>query len=253
MTIPVGPSGAITWNVLTGTSNTPGAIARWLNKSTLTSGTGGDADLILQEALGWVFTRLRHYRMLMPPVSAFMFAGSGGDQIFLTPDVLEIDFLMISGTASGALYELELIQRQPNDIYRSWTYNGSGSRIAQMPTMYSFNSSFIQLDSIPDLAYPYIYTYYAFLPTLDSQNQSNFITIYYPRLLRCVCMMMGAEWTKESNQGQYDRTYWETEALKELMEAQAQSDRARRASVNVPTYPGGTPGYVAWGGVEAVY
>ena len=47
-------------------------------------------------------------------------------------------------------------------------------------------------------------------------------------------MMMGAEWTKESNQGQYDRTYWAQQAAAELMEAQAQSDRARRAIVGSP-------------------
>jgi len=185
--------------------------------------------------------------MLTEPLYDVMFVGTAGDQIFMPVDALEIDCIMISGTVAGSVYQQELVQTSPNDIYRCWTYDGAGNRVQQLPTAYSFNTNFIQLNSMPDLAYPYFLTYFQFPPALGPTITSNFVTLYYPRLLRSVCMMMGAEWTKESNQGQYDRTYWESEATRELMEAQAQSDRARRASVNAPTYPGGVPGYVAWG------
>jgi len=238
----------LTWTVLTGTTGTPGAIARWLNKSTLTAGTNGDADFILQESMGFIFSRLRHWQMLTAPNSATMAVGSSSDQINVPADMLEMDFMMIVGNVGGTFYQQELTQKQPNDIYRSWGYDGSGVRLPQMPMIYSFNQTFIQLDSQPDLAYPYIYTYYKLPSMLSSTNLTNFLTIRYPRLVRCAVMMMGAEWTKENVQGQFDRTYWEQAVQAELMEAQAQSDRARRASVNAPTYPGSTPGYIGFSG-----
>jgi len=223
---------ALTWNILTGTTNTAGAIARWLNKSTLTSGTGGDADLILQEALGWIFSRLRHWKMLTPPQNGTMVVGN--DQIAVPDDMLEPDFIMIAGLVNGNLYQQELQQKPINTVYRAWAFDGTGARIQQTPVIYSFNESYIQLDQQPDLAYPYVITYYQLPAALSNSNPTNFLTDKYPRLLRTVCMMMGAEWTKESNQGQYDRTYWASQAASELMEAQAQSDRARRAITGSP-------------------
>lgn len=218
---------SLTWNILTGSSSTAGAIARWLNKSTLSSGAGGDADLILQEATSWIFARLRHHKMLTAPISATMVVGA--DQIAVPADMLELDFIMIAGVVSGTFYQQEIEQKPINQIYRSWAYDGTGVRIQQTPLIYSFNQTYIQLDQQPDLAYPYVYTYYQLPAALSGDNATNFLTTFYPRLLRCVCMMMGAEWTKESNQGQFDRTYWEQQALDELNAAQAQSDRARRA------------------------
>ena len=224
---------ALTWNILTGTTNTAGAIARWLNKSTLTSGTGGDADLILQEALGWIFSRLRHWKMLTPPQNGTMVVGN--DQIAVPDDMLEPDFIMIAGLVNGNFYQQELQQKPINTVYRAWAFDGTGARIQQTPVIYSFNESYIQLDQQPDLAYPYVITYYQLPAALSNSNPTNFLTDKYPRLLRTTCMMMGAEWTKESNQGQYDRGYWAQMSQEELMQAQAQSDRARRAIVGSPT------------------
>jgi len=223
---------ALTWNILTGTTNTAGAIARWLNKSTLTSGTGGDADLILQEALGWIFSRLRHWKMLTPPQNGTMVVGN--DQIAVPADMLEPDFIMIAGLVNGNFYQQELQQKPINTVYRAWAFDGTGARIQQTPVIYSFNESFIQLDQQPDLAYPYVITYYQLPAALSNSNPTNFLTDFYPRLLRTTCMMMGAEWAKESNQGQYDRTYWAQQSEDELMQAQAQSDRARRAITGSP-------------------
>jgi hypothetical protein len=217
----------ITWNTLTGTSSTAGALARWLNKSTLSAGANGDADLILQEAQAWIYSRLRHHKMLTTPLSNTMSVAV--DQIPVPADMLELDFITIAGVINGTFYQQEVVQKPINEIYRAWAFDGSGNRIQQMPRLYSFNQTYIQLDQQPDLAYPYVYTYYQLPTVLSGGNATNFLTKFYPRLLRCVCMMMGAEWTKESNQGQYDRTYWEQQSADELNAAQAQSDRARRA------------------------
>lgn len=215
------------WGTLTGSKNTAGAIARWLNSSQLSSGAGGDADLILQEAQGWIYTRLRHFKMLATPQSATMVVGD--DFAALPADLLEPDYIAYSGIVNGNVYSNEIPQLPINDIYRKWQYDGSGARVPQQPMFYSFNGTQFQFDSPADVAYPYSYTYYQSPALLSAGNATNFLTTFYPRLIRCACMMMGAEWVKEAGQGQFDRTYWLQQATDELNEAQAQSDRARRA------------------------
>lgn len=244
-----GTIGNLTWSALVGTTSTPGSIARWLNKSTLGSGAASDADLILQEATGWIVTRLRHWQMLTAPIRSTMSVGD--DTITVPADMLEPDFIMIAGLASdGNFYQQTLVQKPINDIYMAWGYDGQGNRLQQTPRLYSFNASKIQMDAQPDLAYPYVFTYYQRPALLSTTNQTNFLTSLYPRLLRCACMMLGAEWTKENMQGSFDRTYWEQAAQAELMEVQAQSDRARRAAVADPTFPGSLPGYAPYGSIN---
>lgn len=209
------------WTSLTGSKTTTGSIARWLNKGTLTSGAGGDADDILQEAMASIFGKLRHWQMLTAPIAGTMVIGA--DQIAVPSDMLEPDLLQLTGT-----YQSVLLQKTPNEVYAAWSYDGTGTRIQQTPCIYSFNQTYLQLDSQPDQAYAYVQTYYQVPAVLSSDNTTNFLTIRYPRLVRAAVMMAGSEWTKENNQGQYDRTYWGQQLAAELALAQEQSDRARR-------------------------
>lgn len=237
----------ITWNMLTGTTATPGAIARWLNKSSLTAGDGGDADIILDEAMSWIDTRLRHWRMLTPPAAGTMTTGTDADRIAVPADMAEPDFFMIAGVVSGNLYRQELVQRAPNEIYRGWSYDGTGVRVPNIPYSYSFNQSYIQLDNQPDLAYPYVLAYYQHIATLSSSNTENFLTRDYQRLLRVTCMMVGVEYVKENAQGTYDRTYWAQQAENELRFVQSDSDSARRGQRMEARFESGpTTGYGAY-------
>ncbi len=234
---------AMTWASLTGATSVPGSIARWVNKSTLTSGPDGDADLILQEALGSIFGKLRHWQMLTPPTNGVMVVGA--DQITIPADLVEPDFFMLT----GAEYQMVLTQKTPNEVYAQWGYDSTGARVRQTPMIYSFNQTYFQFDSQPDLAYTYMYTYYQIPEALGEDNQTNFLTAKYPRMIRTAVMMAAAEWTKENNQGQYDRTYWEQQLAAELALCQQQSDRARRATVLGITFDGMSSGpYPAYGG-----
>lgn len=234
---------AMNWTSLTGATSVPGSISRWVNKSTLTSGPDGDADLILQEALGSIFGKLRHWQMLTPPTSGTMVVGA--DQIAVPADLVESDFFMLT----GAQYQSVLIQKTPNEVYARWGYDSTGARVRQTPLIYSFNQAYFQLDSPPDLAYTYMYTYYQIPGVLSEDNQTNFLTAKYPRLIRTAVMMAAAEWTKENNQGQYDRTYWEGQLAAELALCQQQSDRARRGQVTGIIFDGATDGpYPAYAG-----
>ena len=64
---------------------------------------------------------------------------------------------------------------------------------------------------------------------LSVSNTSNFLTTAYPRLMRCAIMAAACEYVKDSGQGNFDRTYWAQLTQVEIDQAQAESDRARRA------------------------
>ena len=224
------------WNTLTAASTTAGSLANWANKSTITSGAGGVADAIIQEATSWIYQSLRHWLMLTPPTTGTMTIGT--DTIAVPDDMLEPDVFMITG-----VYKQTLVQKTQEEVLANWQYDGSGTRVNQQPVMYFFNQSYIQLDSPPDQAYPYALTYFQQPAALSDSNPTNFLTSRYPRLLRAACMMGVAEWAKEAGQGTFDRTYWMQIAQEALDKAQTDSDRAKRAAVTGAVFiGGGAPG-----------
>lgn len=207
------------YNQLIGPKTTPGSVAMWLNNSTIQN----DVPEIILEAESWVYRRLRHWRMLTPPVAGFFTVGS--DFIANPADMLEPSYLKITGTNFAAL-----IQRTMEDVIDSWMFDGSGNRVPQQPRIYYFDQGALRFDSPADQAYPYVLVYYQQLSPL-SVSLSNFLTTIYPRLMRCAIMAAACEWAKDSGVGSYDRTYWDTLAQDEVVKAQAESDRATRAIV----------------------
>jgi len=214
----------VDWNSLTGTKTTAGAIARWINNSTLSSGANGDADLILQEAQDWIYRRLRHWRMLTPPYADMLTAGS--DAYTFPADFLEPKLLTITGQ-----YQRLLILKTPDDVINSWAYDGNGNRIQQQPGIYYFDQAALRFDSLADQAYPIALVYFQQPAMLSATNDTNFLTSNCQMLLRRAIMRAACEWTKEVASGQYDRTYWEQAAEAELQAVQEESDRAYHSMV----------------------
>ena len=52
------------YTMLVGSRNTPGAIATWVNDSRIHN----DVPEIVLEAESWIYRRLRHWKMLTPPL-----------------------------------------------------------------------------------------------------------------------------------------------------------------------------------------
>lgn len=206
------------YTTLVGAKSTPGSIASWINNSQIQS----SAPMVVQEAEAFIYRRLRHWKMLVAPVTGTLTIGV--DSIALPSDLLEPDLLYITGT-----YFQEIEQRAMQEVVANYQYDGNGNRVNQQPLMYFFNQSNMQFDSPPDQAYSYSLTYYQ-QPAALSGSLTNFLTTTYPRLLRAVCMMGAAEWAKDAGMGNYDRTYWEQVAELEIQKAQEESDRARRAT-----------------------
>lgn len=207
------------YSQLVGSKTTPGSIAAWTNDSRIQ----GDVPEIVLEAESWIYRRLRHWRMLTPPIPGAMVIGQ--PYISFPPDCLEPFVLMLTGN-----FQQFMIQKTMQEVLANWAYDGSGSRVLQTPQMFSFDQINMNFDSPPDQAYAYVFQYFQQPAPLVTTN-SNFLTTIYPRLMRCACMAAATEWEKDSGQGNFDRTYWDVLAQDEIDKAQAESDRARRGVV----------------------
>ena len=206
------------YNQLVAPQSTVGSIARWVNSSIIQ----GDTPEIVTEAESWIYRRLRHWKMLTAPTYGTFTAGQ--DFITNPGDMLEPFVLFTTGN-----YFQNMEQRTPQEVLSNWSYNGNGTRVQQQPMMFYFDQVAMRFDSPPDQAYGYALVYYQ-QPVALSVSITNFLTATYPRLVRCACMAAASEWMKDSGQGNYDRTYWDTAAQDEIDKAQAESDRARRGT-----------------------
>jgi len=230
----------VDWLSLTGTKSTPGSLARWLNNSTLSSGAGGDADTILQEAQDWIYRRLRHWRMLTPPLVGTMTIGA--DFVTFPADFLEPKIYWITGATAG-LTQQRMILKTPEDVISKWQYDGNGNRVQQQPSIYYFDQAALRFDSPADQAYPTILIYYQQPAMLAAGNDTNFVTSNCQMLLRRACMRAACEWSKEVASGQYDRTYWEQACEDELTRIQEESDRSVHSIIATPQFMGGSEPY----------
>ena len=213
----------ITYATLIGSSSTDGSIASWLNHSSIQT----VADTIVAEAESWIYRRLRHWRMLTSTTGAFT-SNPGGqstvtDYIAIPSDYLEDKSLYVTG-----VYYQKMSRKPIEEILSMYNYDGSGYRIVQQPMYYFNDNTNIKFESPPDQAYPYLLYYYQQPDSLASTS-TNFLTQFYPRLLRATCCASAAEFMKDAGQGNYDRTYWDQMSQAELDAAQIESDRSVRS------------------------
>ena len=206
------------YTTLTSAKTVPGSIANWMNDSTIVAQT----PTIVTESQDWIYRKLRHWRMIPPPITGSMSTSALTQAI--PSDMLEPDFFLITG-----IYRRILYQKTFEEVMAAWAYDGNGVLIPQQPAIYAFDSTNFSFDSVPDKAYPYALRYFQQPAPLSSGNNTNFLTNFCARLFRTVLTMMACEWTKEVAQGQFDRTYWEQQAEAELQRVQIESDRSKRA------------------------
>ena len=214
---------------LTGSTSVAGSVARWVNTSQIVN----DVPEIIAEAESWIYRRLRHWKMLVPPVAGALTPGS--DTLALPADLLEPNELYLTG-----IWFARIPQKTELDVLSAWSFDGNGNRIQTTPAIYYFNQSYIQFDSQADIAYPYALTYYQQPAPLSATNTTNFLTSTYPRMMRCALMAAACEFVKDNGQGNFDRTYWDQLCQDEIDKAQMESDRARRAVEAGAQFMGGT-------------
>jgi hypothetical protein len=141
----------------------------------------------------------------------------------LPADYLEDKTLYVTGV------NYQKMTRKPmEEVIAAYGYSSAGYLVVQQPMWYYSDATNFVFDSPSDQAYPYLLYYYQ-QPAALATSGTNFITQYYPRLLRAACMTVACEFMKDMGQGNFDRTYWSQQAATALMDAQTESDRSVRS------------------------
>lgn len=212
------------YTTLVASKSTAGSIANWLNSSLLQDA----APTIIAEAESFVYRRLRHWRMITE-TTGVLTVNQDYLLISAVTRYLEDKTLWLNGLVGGTVYQQRVVRKTLEEVKANYQFSSAGSRVQQTPMIMYNNGTQLKFDSPPDLAYPYELTYYQQPAALSGSNTTNWLTDTYPRLLRCACMAGAAEFMKDSGTGNYDRTYWEENAMAEIDTAMAESDRAQRS------------------------
>lgn len=139
----------------------------------------------------------------------------------LPADYIEDKYFTLTGTAQA-----RLVRKPIQELIQSFTYDGSGNRVQTTPQLFSNDQSNFLFDSMADQPYPYLLYYYQQPAALSTSNTTNVLTSRYPRMFRAACMAGASEFMKDMGVGNYDRTYWDSIAENEIMEAQRETERA---------------------------
>ncbi len=213
------------YNTLIGSKDTAGSIASWINHSAVVSA----APTIIQEAESFIYRRLRNWRMLTSLTTATMTISSGS--LGLPERYLEDNDFIITGTGFK-----QMVRKTPKQVRALYAYDGSGNRIVAPPSFFYNDGTNFVFDTLVDQSYPYDLLFYqqplALGTFTDGGTSSgtggptNFITQYYPRMMRCACMAGASEFMKDMGQGNFDRTYWDNLAEQAIAVANVESDRS---------------------------
>lgn len=211
------------YTTLIGAKTLSGSIANWLNSASLVP----VAPTIVEEAESFVYRRLRHWRMLAE-VTGTLTVGNDYLSISAITNYLEDKTLRLQGLVNNSVYNQRIMRRTPEQVKQAYSYDSSGTRVNQTPQIFYNNGTQFKFDSPPDLAYPYELMFYQ-QPAALSVSLTNWVTTYYPKMFRYACMVGAAEFMKDAGVGNYDRTYFEQEAEKEIAVAMIESDRQQRS------------------------
>lgn len=203
-----------------------GSIANWV----LSSHAQAAAPTIVEEAESFIYRRLRHWRMIAETTGT-MTAGNTKDFIDISgiSNYLEDKTLRFVGLVSGTVYNHRVRRKTMEEVKAAYGYDGTGGRVQQLPSVFYNNGTQIKFDSPVDLAYPWELAFYQQPAALGTATTTNWVTGYYPRMMRAACMIGACEYMKDAGQGNFDRTYWINEAEKEIALAQAESDLQSRS------------------------
>ena len=201
---------ALDYKTLIGDRDCDGSIKNWVNHNKVPS------TAILVEAQAWIYQHIRVRQMLttLPAASTAI----GDETIALPADYRQPFMFMFTANASVAksIPSYKLL----DFVLSQFNYQADGTRTQARPRFWATDASNIQFETQADKVYPYFFKYYAALADLGPQNQTNFLTTTYPRLLRVISVAYAYERLKNEN----ERLYYMRLAEGEIYEANKDSD-----------------------------
>ena len=170
-----------------------GSIKNWVNHNKVPS------TAILIEAQQWIYQRIRVRQMLttLPAASTAI----GDDTIALPADYRQPFMFMFIANASVAksIPKYKLL----DFVLSQFNYQADGTRTQARPRFWTTDESNIQFETQADKVYPYFFKYYGAPADLGPNDQTNFLTSRYPRLLRVVCVAFAYEHLKNEREKLY--------------------------------------------------
>lgn len=198
---------AINWTTLTAAKTTEGSIKSWLNKGDL------PVTNILLEAEAWIYQTLRVREMVTD--EAFTFDADASSEAL----------------PSGFLDPIQFVPYQwayPLPFYHEGSFRpgrtSAGVLFEGTPSMWTIIGETAHVDVLCSSNFAGRLMYYDTPAALGSGNETNFLTIKYPTLLRDACTMKAYEFMKKTT----DAAGYMQKAMADIVEANATADMARR-------------------------
>lgn len=179
---------AINYTTLVAAKTTEGSIKRWVNRKDI------PVTNILLEAEAWIYQHLRVREMMAEVTMAFSIGdtsealpdGSGSDPLFLDP----INFTPYENS-TGLPYVHE------NALRRTRDEDGNVLEASEA-ALWTIKGTNMEIDVKLDAAWSGILEYYGQPAALAATtNETNFVTVRYPTMLRRACMAFAYEHMKD--------------------------------------------------------
>ena len=200
---------ALKYATLVADRDCDGSIKNWVNHNKVPS------TAILTEVQQWIYERIRVRQML---VTATGNLAADADTITLPTRYRQPYMFMFTANATVAK---TIPKYKPLDFVLSqFNYQADGTRTKARPSFWATDESNLQFETQADRTYPYLFKHYAALADLDPDNQTNFLTSTYPRLLRVVSMVFAYEHLKNER----EKVYYLKIVEDEVYEANKDSD-----------------------------
>lgn len=193
-----------------GAKSAAGSLMRWVNNSSI------DVETILAESKEWVEHRLRVKDMLKRTTSLTLTPDTAG--VITPPDDCITPLVW---TITGPNVWMPLKKTTAQLLEPEMMFTGTASRVPALPGKYYEGAAGLELDSVPDGTYTSRMLYYARGPALGTATTTNYLTARYSRLFRLVLMAQANEFLKDAK----ERDYWQTLALGEIADMNAEFER----------------------------
>jgi hypothetical protein len=207
------------YNTLIASKETAGSIKNWVNDA------GIDPVTILGEAQAHIYGKLRVQEMIVKD-TAFAVAADL-EEIAAPTNCLDVVHWRWTSPDIIACDKVTI-----DNLDEKRLYNTDGTLVTDLPRWYALSNQMFSFCVRNDVARTAFLRYFKRPADLDGTTTTNFLTIQYPRLLRCFCMGYANEWKKEYEAA----TMWLERGMAQIDEiAQTMDDLRLRGFNQFPT------------------
>lgn len=197
------------YNTLVSDKTTPGSVKFSINWDRI------DSAGIVAEAEAFIYSKIRVREMRATASLSF---SAGASNVAYPGDYRDAIHLGIPG------YINRITRREAEWFRTVLGFDESATLPSGMPSFWTDYDDQIQFNTVADIDYTAVLTYYKTLLALSPGNPTNFITRKYPTLMRRCCLMFAAEYRKEKDT--YDAE--EMRVLAQIEEIKVENDLEMR-------------------------